>query len=125
MAAPTSQRREKFVDHREGPDDEEEKERTSSSYVRRRCCNMKKQHTELIFGEDFQRKTEAKIGTEEDKGREKPDWQIVRRRRRTRSAQGQCTDHVSLRNDDVSSVHLNCCDSLRRNLEEERDRERT
>ena len=74
MAAPTStsQEREDLVEnswsgiHREGPVHGEEKERTSCSNVRRRWCTVRKMHTELILGDNFQRKAEAKVENEED-----------------------------------------------------------
>ena len=58
-------------------------------------AKTKKAHTELIIGNDFQRKAEAKIGHEEDSGQK----------------EGQDTDEAALKDSD-SSVNLIRFDSL-------------
>ena len=65
---------------------------------------MKKIHTELFFGDDFQRKAEAKIENEEVPGQKDLGWQMVRKRKREKKAEeGQ---------DSVCSVNLIRFDSL-------------
>ena len=65
-------------------------------------------------------KAEAKIENEEDPGLNEPGWEMVRRRRRTKTEEGQGTDEVSSEDSDPS-VYLMRCAKV---SEEEKDRER-
>ena len=91
MAASKSQNEEELVEvsrnetHRKLRAAEEEKKEMQCFNFRRRWSKTKKVHTELIIGDDFQRKAEAKIENDEVSGQKEPGWQAVRRRRRRRT----------------------------------------
>ena len=70
-------------------------------------AKLKLPETKLIIDDDFQRKAEAKIDIEKNSEQKEPEWQIVRRRRRTKAEGRHATDEDSLQDSD-SSVSLIC-----------------
>ena len=97
--------------YRKTEEAEDVKKEMRSSGIRRRWSRKKNAETELIVGDDFQRKAEAKIEFEGDSGQKEPEWQLVRRRRRTKAEGRQDSDEDSLKDSD-SSVSLIRYDSL-------------
>ena len=77
-------------------DEEVKKERHCCSIARKWRSKAMIAETQLIIDDAFQRKAEAKIEGA-DSGKREPDWQIVRRRRRTRIGSGQDTDEDFLK----------------------------
>ena len=102
--------------HRKAGGAEEMKEERKQGNVhgtclRRRWRRTKGAETDLVIGEDFRRKTEANIESEEDSGQKKPEWHVVRRMRRTKAEEALVPDEDSLKDSD-SSLSLIHCDSL-------------
>ena len=97
------------------------KDEKACSNVRRRWSNTKKIDTELISGDDFHRKTDAEIGERQELG-----WQMIRRRRRSKTEKGQGTVDPSSREGDSDSPEADVirCDSLC-GVVERRKRQRT
>ena len=91
--------------------EELKKERHCSSIARRWWSKAKIAETKLIIDDDFHRKAEAKIGNAKNSGQTESEWQIVRRRRRTKAEGRHATDEDSLKDSD-SSVSLISEDSM-------------
>ena len=64
---------------------ERRKGNVHGSCLQRSWRRTKSAETDLVIGEDFQRKTEAKIESEEDSGKKDTEWQLVKKRKRTKA----------------------------------------
>ena len=90
---------------------ESKKVNVHGSCLQSRWRRAKSAETDLVIGKDFHKKTEAKIELEEDSGQKEPEWQVVRRRRRTKAEERLVLDEDSQK-DSHSSLSLIHCDSL-------------
>ena len=121
MSASKSQNEKELVEvsrseiHRKLRAAEEEKKEMQCFGFRRRWSNTKTVHTELIIGDDFQRKAEAKIENEEVSG--------CQEKKHKKLKKGQDTGEASSE-DSVSSVNTIQSDSLCRDVGR-RKRQRT
>ena len=79
------------------------KEKHCTNIVRRWWRKAKKKEEQLIMAADFQRKAEAMIDNAKNSGQTELDWQIVRRRSKTKDENRHAVDEISLNESDSSA----------------------
>ena len=104
--------------------EEWKKENVHGPCLRRRRGRTKGAETDLVIGEDFRRKTEANIESEEDSEQKIPGWHVVRRRRRTEAEEALVPGEDSPKDSDSSLILIHC-DSLSQGARRRKNRGQT